>query len=219
MYDTDMSVLRRTKATRGRAPRMRGDDRRAQLLRVAVSIFARLGYERASVADVCNAVRIGRGTFYEYFTGKHELFRAILTEYGRRLGAHMRPVQEMGVPLPSSPEEGRRFLADRFRLAFEMMHEERDIFRILLTEAMAKNAETADLFLAIQRSLVDTVARELRYLMEKGLVRRGNPEHLATFFLGGLAHVALSYVIGESGKIEDLDRLADEMADLVLAGL
>lgn len=52
-------------------------ERRAAILAAAAEVFAESGYRRARVADVAARAGIGKGTIYEYFRSKQELFLAV----------------------------------------------------------------------------------------------------------------------------------------------
>jgi AcrR family transcriptional regulator len=49
------------------------DERRAELLGTAMSLFEENGYEDTSVQDITEAVGVAKGTFYHYFDSKDEL--------------------------------------------------------------------------------------------------------------------------------------------------
>lgn len=62
----------------GRTP-----DRRTQLLSAARSVFAKKGYEDATVSEIVGRAGVAQGTFYLYFPGKESLagaFAEILSE-------------------------------------------------------------------------------------------------------------------------------------------
>src|SRR5688572_13620189 len=80
---TDMSVL--TPSRRRRRSYLPADARRAQILDVAKSVFARRGYHEANVADICEAARIGRGTLYQYFDNKRAVMLALMEEIEERI--------------------------------------------------------------------------------------------------------------------------------------
>lgn len=56
------------------------DVRRAHLLEAAGRVFARLGYEAASVEDIAFEAGIGKPTIYRYFEGKEALFEAVFLQ-------------------------------------------------------------------------------------------------------------------------------------------
>jgi len=53
------------------------DDKRTQILFAAIEIFAKEGLERGKIADIAKVAGIGKGTIYEYFKSKDEIFSAI----------------------------------------------------------------------------------------------------------------------------------------------
>ena len=75
-----------------RAIPMTPDDRRAQLLVSARTVFASLGYHRASVSDIITEAGVARGTFYNYFESKRACFQAVLSEMMNSVSAAVHPI-------------------------------------------------------------------------------------------------------------------------------
>lgn len=57
------------------------EERRAAIIRAAVDVFGRKGFDGANVADIAQAAGIGKGTVYLYFKSKEEIFLGIMKEY------------------------------------------------------------------------------------------------------------------------------------------
>lgn len=59
--------------------------KRAELVRHAADVFARTGYHTTKMQDIATRADVGKGTLYEYFRTKEELFLAVydawMTEY------------------------------------------------------------------------------------------------------------------------------------------
>ncbi|MBU0529643.1 TetR/AcrR family transcriptional regulator [bacterium] len=53
------------------------EDKKTQILTAALEIFAKQGLEKGKIADIAKVAKIGKGTVYEYFKTKDEIFRAI----------------------------------------------------------------------------------------------------------------------------------------------
>jgi AcrR family transcriptional regulator len=58
-----------------------------RIINAAVRIFAQKGYTTATVADIAVDARIGKGTIYQYFASKEDLFFAVFEWYVRQTGA------------------------------------------------------------------------------------------------------------------------------------
>ena len=53
------------------------DDKKKQIINAAVDVFAKQGLEKGKIADIAKTAGIGKGTIYEYFKSKDEIFSAI----------------------------------------------------------------------------------------------------------------------------------------------
>jgi AcrR family transcriptional regulator len=66
--------------------------RTASVMEAAATIFAQRGYNAATIEEIAHAAGIGKGTTYEYFPSKQELFLAVIDHDWRRLvEAHDEP--------------------------------------------------------------------------------------------------------------------------------
>ncbi len=52
-------------------------DKKTQIIHAAVEVFAKEGLEKGKIADIAKLAGIGKGTIYEYFKSKDEIFGAI----------------------------------------------------------------------------------------------------------------------------------------------
>jgi TetR/AcrR family fatty acid metabolism transcriptional regulator len=52
-------------------------NKRQRIIEAAISVFAREGLEKGTISEIAKTAGIGKGTVYEYFRSKHELFEAI----------------------------------------------------------------------------------------------------------------------------------------------
>src|SRR4051794_28822443 len=84
---------------RTRSARAQGRDGREALLEAAVEVFARRGYRDSSVDEIAERAGYSKGAVYWHFTGKDDLFFALLEERVDR------PLREMIDLLESAPPE------------------------------------------------------------------------------------------------------------------
>ena len=52
-------------------------NKKEQILYAALDVFAKQGLEKGKIADIAKQAGIGKGTVYEYFKSKDEIFKAI----------------------------------------------------------------------------------------------------------------------------------------------
>lgn len=58
--------------------RVRTDEKRQEIVRIAAELFEQLGYERTSMSAIAASVGGSKATLYGYFASKEELLRAVL---------------------------------------------------------------------------------------------------------------------------------------------
>ncbi|MDH4203877.1 MAG: TetR family transcriptional regulator, partial [Phycisphaerae bacterium] len=56
-----------------------GLDRKAQLLEAATKVFARKGYDKTTVADICQTAKSNTASVNYYFGSKEELYAEVWT--------------------------------------------------------------------------------------------------------------------------------------------
>src|SRR2546430_1359427 len=96
---------------RTRSARAEGLDGRTALLEAAMDVFAERGYRDASVDEIAERAGYSKGAIYFHFSGKDDLFFALLEE---RID---RPMREAIKLLESAPPEDDMALeADRYFL-------------------------------------------------------------------------------------------------------
>ncbi len=66
-------MVRLTEAARD----VRVEERRAQILRAALSVFSQKGFHGATIREIASAAGLAEGTIYLYFVSKHEVLRAV----------------------------------------------------------------------------------------------------------------------------------------------
>jgi len=67
-------------------PQQRKEETRARILGSAASVFARRGYDAATVEEITAECGIAKGALYGHFASKEELFRTVLVDHvGRRI--------------------------------------------------------------------------------------------------------------------------------------
>ncbi|MEO6196853.1 MAG: TetR/AcrR family transcriptional regulator [Dehalococcoidia bacterium] len=83
-------------------PQQRKEETRVRILEAAYRVFARRGYEAATVEEITVECGIAKGALYGHFASKEELFRTILVEHVRRRAAETAARLEPGLPLRES---------------------------------------------------------------------------------------------------------------------
>jgi AcrR family transcriptional regulator len=86
------------------------DERRQHILRAAAACFARDGFHRTTIADVCAEAEVSTGAVYTYFPNKEAIVRALLQGAQAERQAALEAATRDGVPRPEVLLEWARAL-------------------------------------------------------------------------------------------------------------
>lgn len=175
----------------------KGQRTRLKLLVAAESVFERLGFLDARVADIAAEAEVAHGTFYTYFESKTDIFRAVLTEFLPPIyqkssyggGASPTPFQRV--------EYGNRRFLEVYRGNSKML--------ALLEQAATFDPEVQALRTRLRHTAERRIRRNIVRMQEDDLVDRGLDAEVAASCLVAMAtHSFYTWFVME-GRDYDMD--------------
>ncbi len=74
------------------------EGKKAQILEASIKVFAEKGWNKTKISDIAEAANIGKGTVYEYFKSKDELFadsfRYFMTQAESLISERLHPIDD-----------------------------------------------------------------------------------------------------------------------------
>ena len=110
-------------------------EHRRRLLDAAAAEFAAKGLDGARVDDISLAAGLGKGTIYNYFESKHEVFREVVLAWFTRITETLEPVPE-DAPI-------RDQLLSILRADMQVSSEIEDFARVMYREALRPDRDEA----------------------------------------------------------------------------
>ncbi len=201
-------------------------ERRQQILDSAKRVFAQRGYHDTNISHICDDLGIARGTLYQYFKSKHEVFAAIIEGLLARvkLAVANEPAIELPPGFKPTPEQSVAYCAASTGRVLAAAFEDEASIRILVREAVGLDVQIDKILRAIDGIVVDRFAADIEVCQRLGVVRADiDPRAAALFMLGGIQKVALhalerATTAKSRGKL-DIDALAQSVAQLQMRGL
>lgn len=179
------------------------NDTKERILTKALELFSQKGYEGTNINELMESVGFVKSAMYRHFDSKEAIWNALLDRliayYEERFGSPER--------LPPVPESQEELLAMTMRMVNFTVHDETVVMtRKLLTieqfrDERARQLATKHFF----TGLTEMFTHVFSGMMDKGLLRRDDPELLA-----------LSYTAPVSALIHLCDR-EPEKVDNALA--
>ncbi|HEX5230136.1 MAG TPA: TetR/AcrR family transcriptional regulator [Bryobacteraceae bacterium] len=205
------------KPSEPRAARMPSEDRRRQLLQVAVDRFARNGFSGTKTKDIAAAAGVSEAILFRHFASKEDLYHAILDEKEATLGAD-RWYDEL--KQLAERRDDRALFRHIGRQLLQSFREDAAFHRLLLYASLEGHL-LADLFHErFGLPMGDFLTQYVTLRQQEGAFRECDPGTAVMFVFGAMVHYAMSrFVLGVKIFPPDEDSVMDQFVELILGGL
>lgn len=172
---------------------------RERLVETAARHFGEAGLEGARIDAISQDAGFAKGTVYNYFESKQDLFGAVVEEGARRA------VERFLHAAPGGAVRERLLAVAQADVS--VVREEEDFIKVLVREAMSFRPETYPVIEAHLAPYVIAVADILRDGADEGTVRNDTPvERLALLFVGTLSMLYVQHW-GSNGAWPTLEEI------------
>jgi AcrR family transcriptional regulator len=192
---------------------MQREERREQVLRSAMEVFAHKGYHATSVGDIIKRAQIARGTFYLYFETKRQIFEAILEVALQGLVSRLHRIELS----PQSPPPLEQLRANVGRVIAFLLSE-RELTQILLRHADGLDADFDRRLSEFYDTIMNLIEGVLRAGQLMALVRPCDRRIVAACILGSIKEV-MARLTAEASQAPDLEVVVDEVVNFGLRGI
>jgi AcrR family transcriptional regulator len=196
-------------------------ERRTQILAAAKRVFARRGYHDTNISHICDALGIARGTLYQHFKSKQDVFAAIVEDLLARVREALAAVPPLEIPKRARPtrEQAVAYSGQCLRAMLAVVFADEASLRILVREAVGLDVRIDRILQSLDAIVVDRYARDLAIAQRAGVVRADvDPRTAALYALGGIQKLALD-ALAREGKRIDLDALTRDATRMHMLGL
>ena len=191
--------------------------KRTEILHAAIRVFSEKGVAKTKMIDIATAAGVGKGTIYEYFRSKDDVFAGTFTMFFAQMESFFRQAMQAS----DNPEEQLRKIISASLVDF--LEQGGDFINVMM-DFWAESIRNKDheLLEALNLKQIYTNYRALiSGILESG-IRRGifrpvDSHALASFLIGALDGLMLQQIM-EPGII-DLKQMADTICDEFMNGI
>jgi TetR/AcrR family transcriptional regulator len=196
---------------------MPGEDRRRQLLRVAVESFAQNGFSGTKTKDIAAAAGVSEAILFRHFASKEDLYHAILDEKEATMGGDRWFVEMNEL---AERRDDRGLFQHVARQLIRSFREDAAFHRLLLYASLEGHL-LADLFHErFGLPMGDFLSRYIALRQKEGAFQECDPGVAVMFAFSSLVHYAMSrYVLGVSIFTPAEETIVDQFVELILGGL
>lgn len=193
------------------------ESKRQQIIDAALHVFASKGFEKATNKDIADEAKIASpGLIYHYFKDKGDLFKQVMQERAPVLQLIERGDDMMDMP----PREALTMIATAFLKMLENRHAV-SMLKMVLGEAIRRPA-VADMMSKVGPARgIAFITRYLSHQMDKGNLKKMDPNAAARCFIGPLAGYVLTrevFVVPDTSSISP-ETMVQTTVEIFLHGM
>jgi len=195
--------------------RMSGEQRKAQIVRVATQLFAKNGFKGTTTREIAKKAGISEAVIFKHFSKKEELYKAIIDSRCSEGTGQSRLITHL---------KGKKGV-EVFRelAAFLLMEHQRDSsFLRLLTYSALEQHNLSEIFIKTKGlELIEFVEAHIKGLIEEGLLKKTDAAVAARAFVGMVLHYSISQELYGLKKYfnRDNDAVIDTFVNIFFEGL
>lgn len=192
--------------------------KRRQILDAAYTVFSRKGYHRATVDEIIALADTGKGTVYNYFVNKEQLFYTLIKERSAGFEAELDTIAALAEPALDKTKKA-------IRVFLEFYVQNADLWRVLMHEMRGLGHEEPSSFTEAEREkyrerFVHTIGilqRILQEGIEQGTIRNCDVHKAAHGLFSVIVMMVFQGFVGEAQ--DSIDSTANSIADIFMYGI
>ena len=169
--------------------RMAGEERRLQILAVAVSLFSQKGFRGTTTKEIATAAGVSEAMVFRHFATKQELYSAILDHKACASG-RFDPAEMAADAIARKDDRG---VFETLALGALVHHEDDPQFQRLLLHSALEKHELAQMFFdTIVRHVYEFLGNYVRERQRDGAFIEIDPAVVVRCFIGMVMHHSLN---------------------------
>lgn len=184
--------------------------KRERILEAAQVVFARKGYYLAKIEEIAELAEVGKGTVYEYFTSKQELykemFKVILSQYTARVAVK----DAAGI----TAKEWIRYLLE---MHLQYMMENRQHLPTNFGDMGGFDEEILGWMYDLRKESIKRLTGIFQEGIARGELKDMDPELAANLLAGMMRGITIPLMM--EGAYGDPSQVADQVTDVLFHGM
>ncbi|MCP4134348.1 MAG: TetR family transcriptional regulator [bacterium] len=185
------------------------EDKRLRQIKVAaINLFKHNGYNNTSVSDIVEKAKVGKGTFYEYFPNKEELFIQCVDMIFYSI------YTDVHEPIRNETDIIKR-LRKRVFYFIESYPKWIDIMNIIRGGFVGANSNLTEKLSDVLKKITNNIAEDISTAIDNGIMPPVNITIASYIIMGAAEYSAYLYHTGSY----DPELFIDSLMDILINGL
>lgn len=184
--------------------------KRELIIDAAIQVFSTKGYYNARMEEIASIAGVGKGTIYEYFSSKLQLFQEMLEESVKVYFGEIKFLEDENIPFDKK-------LSLLLAGHIQFCKEHKELTRIVFWDTEIIDEELKEWSNKMRREKEEYMSDIIESSIAKGDIKPINPR-LLTLMISGLLGSLWAPITLDNWDVDAQD-LAREITELVMSGV
>ncbi|MCP4134506.1 MAG: TetR/AcrR family transcriptional regulator [bacterium] len=193
--------------------------RKKHILECAKKLFSKKGYYNTQISDIIQEANIARGTVYQYFKNKDDIFITLLEDFYKQWEDVA--IKDMG-DLTSKGLTHYNYLRNRVKNTLHFFANDHDLSNIVLRVAPGLGGNFESPIKRLENKIKLIISNDLQFgINNKNVKDTIDIELTANLLGGGILRVAFYNFVKKKNQKEyqDIEKLASQIVDIFASGI
>lgn len=198
---------------------LKAEDRKALILECAKQLFSERGYHKTQISDITSLAKIARGTVYQYFKNKDDIFITLLENY---FDKWRRILVKRDYELNFNTISPVDFLRNRILTTLQFFAEDHELCNIVLRMGVGLHESIEKVINKLEGNILQIVKNEIYFGQKTRNIDANLDADLMASVLGGaVLRTAHFYFVQEREKFKDkpIEEIAEGITRIFAPGL
>ncbi|MFZ5353676.1 MAG: TetR/AcrR family transcriptional regulator [Bacillota bacterium] len=171
------------------------EEKQEKVMRAAVHEFLTHGFEKGNIGDIAKNAGVAKGSMYQYFENKKELFLYCITWATKLM------IQKYSHNLRQSQQHFNVFeyMYQNYKEVWIQLREEREVVVFLQDVFLGKYASIKDESMSFMMKAMDEqILKMIREGKENGVIRRDIDDNMLSLFMTGVSVKFKEYLMNKA---------------------
>jgi len=198
---------------------MNGDKRREHILICSKKLFSERGYYDTQISHIVKEARIARGTIYQYFKNKDDLFITLLEDY-YKLWEDESSINQDELDLKSI--DSVDFLRFRIKKTLMTFANDHEYCNIILRIGLGLGGKLEPTINCFEKMMTRAISDDLEMGIRNNYIRKNiDTELMSNIIAGALLRTSYYYFVKKRKRYKEseIDRITEEFVSTFVSGI
>lgn len=197
----------------------RAADTKNKILDHAKRLYSKTGYFDTQISDIIREAKIGRGTVYQYFKNKEDIFLSLLEIFYKEWEQESSLAPSLNELTTMTPQD---YLGLRIEQTLAYFAKDNDRTNIILRISPGLGGEFAFPIKKIEKLLINIISNDLKLGIRNGHIAEETDLDLTANFIAGAIFRVSYYYFARTKRqrsAKDLNIIAGKVTSLIKSGI